>query len=491
MFFAEFGVMKKAVEEGLELASRTGIHVLDAFLLGHGANAALSSETPEAADPFLKEMEMCLGQTSFWAKEFYHVLRGWKSLQKRDFLNALHHGEMALKFGMQAGVSQTIVCSHFGYAMALHGLGRDHEAMDHLAECHTIARSTGLPIVTFMCFLAEAKLAFDKGDDSTGLIALKKAMSIGREKEYPNTYFLWIPSMMAELCQRALEADIEVDYVVHLIRKRNLMPDPAPIDCEQWPWALKIFTLGRFEIVRDSEAVQFSGKVQKKPLELLKVLIANGGGELSEEYLADCLWPDSTGDMAHSALKTTLSRLRRLIGVEGAIRFQEGKASLDPRYCWVDAHSVEMTLAQFERGIEQEMACLYGENSKPLQLVDKAVRTYRGHFLPADEGQIFTISYRERLRNRFSRMITRCGDLLEKTGQWQKALEYYQKGIDIDDLSEEFYQRLMICHKQLGRHANAMEAYKRCKKLLSSKMGIEPSEKTRVIYNGILGLSSK
>jgi DNA-binding SARP family transcriptional activator len=485
MFIAEFGVMKKAVEEGLELASSTGIHVLDAFLLGHGANAALYTETPEAADPFLEKMEICLGQTSFWTKEFYRVLCGWKSILKRDFSNALYHGEMALKFGLQAGVLQTYVCSHFGCAMALHGLGRDHEAMDHLAECHAIARSAGLPIIKFMIFLFEAKIAFDKGDDSTGLIALKKAMSIGREKEYFNTYFIWIPYMMAELCQRALEAGIEVDYVVHVIRKRNLMPDPPPIDCEQWPWALKIFTLGRFEIVRDGEAVQFSGKVQKKPLELLKVLISSGGGELSEEFVADCLWPHATGDMGHSAMKTTLSRLRRLIGVEGAIRFQEGKASLDPRYCWVDAHAFEMTLAQFERGIEQEIACLDGENSKPLQLADKAVGIYRGHFLPADERLIFTISYRERLRSRFSRMITRCGDLLEKTGQWEMALECYHKGIDIDDLSEELYQRFMFCCGELGRHANAMEAYKRCKNVLSSKMGIEPSEKTKAIYKDI------
>jgi DNA-binding SARP family transcriptional activator len=491
MFIAEFGVMKKAVEEGLELASRTGIHVFDAFLLGHGANAALYTENPEAADPFLRKMEVHLDQTSFWTKEFYHVLCGWKSILKRDFSKALHHGEMALKFGSQAGVLQTIFISHFGYAMALHGLGRDHEAMDHLAECHAIARSAVFPVAEFMASFAEARFAFDKGDDASGLTALKKAMSIGREQEYLNTYFIWIPAMMAELCQRALEAGIEVDYVVHLIRKRNLMPDPAPINCEKWPWALKIFTLGRFEIVRDGEAVQFSGKVQKKPLELLKALISSGGGELSEEFMADCLWPDATGDGAHGALKTALSRLRRLMGVEGAVRFQEGKASLDPRYCWVDAHAFEMTLAQFERGIEQEIACLDGENSKPLQLADKAVGIYRGHFLPADEGQIFTISYRERLRSRFSRLITRCGDLLERTGQWQKALEYYEKGIDIDDLSEEFYQRLMICHKQLGRHTNAIEAYKRCKKLLSAKMGIEPSENTKAIYRDISNVVRK
>ncbi|HYA42366.1 MAG TPA: bacterial transcriptional activator domain-containing protein, partial [Syntrophobacteraceae bacterium] len=53
------------------------------------------------------------------------------------------------------------------------------------------------------------------------------------------------------------------------------------------------------------------------------------------------------------------------------------------------------------------------------------------------------------------------------------------RDLNIDDLSEEFYQRLMICHQRLGRHTNVLEVYNRCKKLLSLNMGIEPSEKTK------------
>jgi DNA-binding SARP family transcriptional activator len=47
----------------------------------------------------------------------------------------------------------------------------------------------------------------------------------------------------------------------------------------------------------------------------------------------------------------------------------------------------------------------------------------------------------------------------------------------------------MICCGVLGRHANAMEAYKRCKKLLSAKMGIEPSENTKAIYRDISNIA--
>jgi DNA-binding SARP family transcriptional activator len=485
-FTAEFQKCREAVEEGLELASRTGVRVMDPHLHAYGAVAALDLGDLEAADPFIRTMANSLFQGGPNLVSLHHHLCWWKLFLEGEFSKSLTHAESALELSLDAGVPHTVAVARIDCALALHELNRDDEAMSHLAESRAFASSSGLRYFDFTCFLMEARFAFDKGDDFTGLISLRKALSIGNEKEFMNVHLLWIPAMMAELCQKALEAGIEVDYVRRLIRKRNLMPDPPPIDCEQWPWPLRIYTLGRFEIVRHGEALQFLGKVQKRPLELLKMLVSNGGREISEEYIGDCLWPDATGDVASGTLRTTLSRLRKLLGVDGAIRFQEGKASLDPRCCWVDSQAFEKMLAQFEKAIEEETSFFQGESSKLLRFVEMAVAIYRGHFLPADEGKFWSISYRERLRSRFSRLITMTGDLLERKGLWGKALEFYQKGLEADDLSEELYQRVMVCCNQLGRRENALETYRRCKTLLSNKMGIEPSEKTKALYRAVM-----
>ena len=72
---------------------------------------------------------------------------------------------------------------------------------------------------------------------------------------------------------------------------------------EEWPYPIKIYTLGRFEIIRDDEPLHFSGKEQKKPLELLKALIAFGGRDVPEERLTDALWPDADGDHGAQVLR--------------------------------------------------------------------------------------------------------------------------------------------------------------------------------------------
>jgi hypothetical protein len=89
----------------------------------------------------------------------------------------------------------------------------------------------------------------------------------------------WRYDVMPRLCVKALESGIEVEYVRSLIRKRNLIPDVPPLEIEDWPWPLRVFTLGQFSLLKDEKPLTSSGKVQKRPLEMLKVLIALGGSK--------------------------------------------------------------------------------------------------------------------------------------------------------------------------------------------------------------------
>ncbi|HDH12045.1 MAG TPA: hypothetical protein ENG83_07600 [Nitrospirae bacterium] len=124
-------------------------------------------------------------------------------------------------------------------------------------------------------------------------------------------FYFFIPAMISELCVKALEHGIETEYVKSLINRRGLMAASPPLHIDNWPWRVKIYTLGRFSVVVDDTPVHLSAKGRKKPLWMLKALITLGGREVAEEKIAGALWPDAKGDTAHSAFTTTLSRLRR------------------------------------------------------------------------------------------------------------------------------------------------------------------------------------
>jgi two-component SAPR family response regulator len=145
--------------------------------------------------------------------------------------------------------------------------------------------------------------------------------------------------------------------------------------------------------------MRFTGKAQKKPLELLKALIAFGGRDVSETKLADALWPEAEGDAAAQALATTLFRLRKLIG-EQVIRRQESRLTLDSTCCWVDCW-------EFQR--------LASETSgDPLMCLAKLRKLHQGPFLDGAENAPWAQPLRQRLQARFARLTQKPNYLLAR-----------------------------------------------------------------------------
>jgi LuxR family maltose regulon positive regulatory protein len=478
----EFEKSRKAAEEGFALADASGVHILDFTLVVYSTAEALSVGDIKRAEYFLQRMSSSLDQiASPFVSLFYHLLSTWKALLTKDLAHANMHSDLSLKFALESGSPFNDIYSYPARAIVMHELQREEDALKYITQARDICSTLNLHQAEFRCLLAEAQFAFDRGDEEAGKEILRKAMKLGREHGYRNTAF-WLPSVMTRLCLKALEADIEVEYVQNLIRKRNLIPDFPPYECENWPWPMKIFTLGRFGLLKEGNAVKSSKKGQQKPLSMLKALIALGGRDIKEEQLTDLLWPDAEGDAAYNAFTTTLSRLRKLLGIEEAIKCKEGRITLDSRYCWVDSWVFERLVGKIEELWEQGQS--KPSTEEVIRLTEKAITMYRGHFLSADDEH-WALSCRERLRSKFLRLVTKLGECLERTGQCEKAVEYYQRALEVDNLAEEFYQHLMVCYQHLGQQAEAMRVYKRCRNVLSTVFGIEPSSRTETIYKSL------
>jgi DNA-binding SARP family transcriptional activator len=478
----EFEKNRTVVDEGITLADESGVHFVDSVLLGHGAAGSLSVGDIKKAEHLLQRMSSRLDRLpSTNGSTYYHVLSAWKALFTRDLTYANMHADLAVKFSIESGFNFSDALVYLIKAIVMHEKQMEEAALKHISQVRDSLSMTNVYQTEFRCLLAEAQFAFDRGDEEAGTEILRKAMKLGREHGYINTY-LWLPSVIARLCMKALEAGIEVEYVKHLIRKRNLIPDFPPYECENWPWPIKIFTFGRFGLIKEGNPVESSKKVQHKPLSLLKALVALGGRDVKEEQLADLLWPEAEGDSALSAFTTTLSRLRQLLGMEDAIRVKKGKLTLDSRYCYVDSWAFERLAGKIEELWKAHQSKLSEEVTR---LTEKAIAMYRGSFLSADDEH-WAISCRERLRSKFLRLVFRLGDHLENSNQCEKAVYYYKKTLEVDNLAEEFYQRLMVCYQHLGQQAEAVKLYKRCRDVLSAALGIEPSSKTVAIYQEIL-----
>ena len=244
---------------------------------------------------------------------------------------------------------------------------------------------------------------------------------------------------------------------------------------------VRICTLGRFSLLLHGQPARFGRKTPHRPLELLKAVIAFGGRDISYSMLTAALWPDSDGDDAKRAFDTTLHRLRKILGDDRIIILQEGKVSLDARYCWTDVWAFERLLGRLNRIRNLDTA---GRDALALeQLTEQLLSLYQGHFLARDDMTSWSISLRERLRSKYIHNLLETGRYWEIHGFWEKAIACYQRGLEVDDLIETFYQRLMVCYLELQRYSEGLATYRRCCRVLSITLGLLPEAETEVLNN--------
>jgi DNA-binding SARP family transcriptional activator len=469
----------KSVFDGLEISRITGMHGADYGLLGAGVSSALMANDPTTAGKLLEEMASHSREHRPWMKCFYHLLRTQEALLRENPEEAFPHAEMSLKLSIDVGSPLSTLYCHLAKAHVMNNLKKEKEAAKHLTAASNIARQIKSKIFQFWVLLAESLFAFDQGKEGPALTLLREALGLGREGGYLNT-FIYQSSAMVKLCEKALEAGIEVEYVQHLIRKRNLISEASSLHLEYWPWPLKIYTLGCFELLKDGKQIQFPRKAQQKPIAMFKALIAFGGKEVREDQLEDALWPEADGDAAHHSFEMTLHRLRKLIELPEGLDFKDGRLTLDPRYCWVDVQAFEFIFEEADSKRKE------GLTESSVHLIQRALGMYRGPFLSGEIEHPWVISTRERLRRKFLRNVSWLGHYWEQSQSYDRALECYERGLEMDDLAEELYRHLIMCYQRLGRKAEALSVYNRCKKALSTAFGIKPSPETQAIYESLI-----
>ena len=463
----------RVTTDGLAFAENMGVHFADAFLQAYSAGAALNLRDFETAKGILDGMAATLDTMKPLPSGMFHYLAASEALNRGDVARAAVHSREGMSLWEESGFTTHLGGAYILEAHVHHALHEDEVASRIVAETRRVGYEIENLFNVWLSYLTEAYFHLDRNDDAAAIAPLRKGLQVGRETGLFGL-LLRLRFMFEKVSVKALQEGIEVDYVKELIRRNQLAPDPANPDLEQWPWPVKVYTLGRFGLLVDDRPVEYGRKVQQKPLALLKALVALGGRGVPEAVLAEFLWPEADGDLAHHSLEVALSRLRKILGNEDALVLKEGRLSLSNRHCWVDVWAFERFLGQAEKARKE------GKGTEAIRLFEKALALYTGPFLQSEE-MTCAASPREKLRSEFLRAVAHLGKCYEDGERWEEAVSCYGKGIEADDLAEVLYCRLMVCHIRQGREAEALSVYRRCRKTLSSVLGVEPSAETRAI----------
>lgn len=461
---AEEGGNQTVVDKAIDVADTTGVRVMDFLTLGQGVFGALAEGETERAQKLLNKMEPLLLPSRLLDGSTYHMLSGWHQILLGNLSNAREHMDVALARSQQAGMPFGQLLSFIGRTHAYHESGDIDEATNSLRNAWGIAKAMRSDHLKCACLLIRAYILYGQQLHEEGSEALTTALKLARKKGFVNFPF-WRRKVMSALCEEALGRGIEVEFVRDLIRRRKLIPSHPDRATDLWPWPVRIFTLGKFQLTVNGGEVQSGRKPKRKQLELLRALVSLGAEGVPVSKLTDYLWPEVDGDQALKSFDVTLYRLRELLEKEPILSISNRTASLDRQCCWVDIWAFDRWLTVAKAAKEN------GEKASFRNALKNALDIYSGPFFPADMDQPWSINTREKYRTKYIQAVISLGSTLMAADECDQALAVYENALTLEPLSEELYRRAVEAYKQLGRHQDAQAMVERCERTFESELG--------------------
>jgi ATP/maltotriose-dependent transcriptional regulator MalT/two-component SAPR family response regulator len=460
---ADLDESAEAIAQVERIGFENGLSSVDRWAAIIGFWNAIRTYDFETAEKCIRRLEQVVNPAHLYDVASVHWSKAWLATLKGEPLKGLEHGIEAARIHDQSGslMHRTNVrsCIQWAYIQ----LGDRENARKWIEDERRLASRLRSRYQEIRLRLTEAHLALEEGHKEIAVERIRSAAAGARETGCDHGLDAWLPRWKFQLVAMALSEGIEEDYLRHVIRRFKWAAPSRQI--EKWPWPVRIYTLGGFQVVIDDKPLVFSHKMPRKPIALLKAIVAMGGKEVPSEKLVDALWPELEGDAGEEAFNQALHRLRRLLGSGEAVLLEDGKASLNDAHVWTDVRAFEELLGQDQSNGDHEAL----------------FKLYRGQFLAEEADATWAVSLRERLRSKFVHEVERAGLELESAHRWREAIALYLRGLDADSLNESFYQGQMRCYASLDNRAEAISVYRRLREQLSIVLGIKPSSSSEAL----------
>jgi LuxR family maltose regulon positive regulatory protein len=455
----------RATASLMEMARDDGLHIAERFACILGYYLDMDRQDWTAGMRRIERFEGILMPSQPYEVASLANMKAWHGVYTGDVPLARRHAAEAVSLFEAAGSIPHTINAYLAYLWSSLESGDMTAAGEAVRKLSLMASGRNMHWGSWGVDAAGAIRALRGGDEAGLLSALERLFGQPRDAgDYYAHQFSWCSTWATSLAVAALERGVWTDNVRRFARTFRL-PSPDPT-VTNWPWPVRITTLGRFEISLDGIPVGFSGRAPHRTLLLLKALISLGGTGVKDYLLIDALWPDEEGDVARDAFRVALHRLRKLLAHPDTILVDDGRISLNLDKCWVDAIA-------FERILDTEHAD------------ERALRLYGGDFLQSDDTEPWSATFRDRLKRKFLRRVQDIGEMHEGEGRHTEAATLYSRAMETDPTAEAVVCGYMRCHRQTGGLSAAIAAYERLNQALHATYGIQPGEHARRLYEDI------
>ena len=388
----------------------------------------------------------------------------------------------------EAGVNDDVLCICASWYFSLYDDSEHMPQQDELLACRQIERyvRNGLSSVVQQkavdYYLASAGLsmedahkyglAFEGGPlDTASLIALRQVeMDIVSQRRYFEE-------------DARIEQARRNDWVTTHPASLSSLNTPGKVDLPER--SIPVLTLkmfGCFEASIGGVPLEHDRFKRQNSRVLLVLLAVNQGREVSRDVIAEKMWPRSSIKVARKNFYSAWSHLRKALSLPDGtcpylVRHRYG-CSLDGRLVHSDVERLNAICRELLFGVPNidHWSLLFAE-------ID---RDFSSDLMPAEEDNVFITQARNDLRTRLVDALVAATESIIVADAPQWGVWFARAALSHDDTREDAYVALMRAQIAVNQRTAAMMTYLKCRRVLSEKLGIDPSPETTALYESLL-----
>ncbi len=252
--------------------------------------------------------------------------------------------------------------------------------------------------------------------------------------------------------------------------------------------AIRIFMLGRFEIIADGNEVIKNLGSSKKRIMLLEYLILNRDKTIFMKDLFEILWPGENSTNPESALKTLVSRLRSTLAGYTPL-LAECVVTDRGGYRWNPLLDCEIDLYTFE-DLCGEVLRAGPFTSALREKIGRIMELYAGELLPDSETESWVAARSVYLHNLYLKTVQHYIALLKPLELYDEIAQMCRMALDVDAFDSTLNLELMTALLKIGHNNEALAQYNHATDLHDTQSAAKPGEGLLEFYKKLTQIDS-
>ncbi|MBQ9765991.1 MAG: SARP family transcriptional regulator [Lachnospiraceae bacterium] len=241
--------------------------------------------------------------------------------------------------------------------------------------------------------------------------------------------------------------------------------------------------LGEFTITIGDVTISDKSNHSKKLWSSLEFLIACRNKEISQQDLVDAIWPGEELANPAGSLKTHMHRVRNLLTELNApdINFITQSRGT---YAWNSELDCEIDCIEFEN--LYNTAINERDETLKLELFKKALKLYKGGFLPKSRHMPWVTPFWSHYRSVYVNLVINTIELLLQKDDYELISDICCTAISLDPSVEDFHYHLINALYRSNNQQAALSHYARITTILYERYSQKPSERLQLLYKDIV-----